>query len=431
MVTSDGEAQDRRLRHREGADRRGRAEPDRHRHDGRHADLHGAGAGDGGRHRTVTDLYSVGVTAVRDASSTRCPFPDSTTPVVVLMRHVNEQIPRAAVGQPERRPALLGLDRPAARQGPGEAHPERPPAWYELEEIAVAALGPLWRREARLLVSGTDRAAGPLTPAPFDRATPPAQEASAGYETYLGDSPAAAPPPPPPPPPPAQPPATLEGQPLQPVPAAAWGQATVAPAAAAAAGTAGAGETFQWPAAGGGRSRMLIVVAIVLIAAIAARAFSGASQAGPGRLRRPRRPRSTTRRRPTRRPCRRWPRYLRSSRRASSRASRRSPVTPGRSTTRSRAGSSTCRGRPPGRSPPARARRDLASGEGALWVSAQTPTGGEVRRFVPGSTAPPSAPIPYPGHPAPARVVVSAGTIGSRRTRACSRSPSRAARRWR
>src|SRR6185437_10772369 len=155
-------------------------------------------------------------------------------------------------------------------------------AWYELEEIAVAMLGPLWRREARLLVSGTDRAAGPLTPAPFERQTPPPEAPGGGYETYLGESPAAAPPPPPPPQP-VGPAATIPGQPVPPAPApitadpartVAPASAPPAPGAAAAPPAAAANETFAWPSqGGGGRNRLILIGAIVLIAAIAVGAF--------------------------------------------------------------------------------------------------------------------------------------------------------------
>ena len=357
-----------------------------------------------------TDLYSVGITAY-EMTVDRVPFHDSTTPVAVLMRQVSEEIPSAVSVNPSvDRRFSDWIDRLLVKD-PAKRTQSARQAWYELEEIAVAALGPLWRREARLLVSGTDRAAGPLTPAPFDRATPPAQEASAGYETYLGDSPAAAPlPPPPPPPPPVQPPATLEGQPLQPVPAAAGGQATVAPAAAAA-GTPGAGETFQWPAAGGGRSRMLIVVAIVLIAAIAAGAFFWSKSGGSGSAAKT----TTTTQHHTKKthpaalptvaavPAQFQAGKLQSVAPFDGHAWALDHKKPRRIV--------DLQGATTGSIPAGKGAANLASGEGALWVSAQTPTGGEVRRFVPGSTAPPSAPIPYPGHPAPARVVVSAGTI--------------------
>ena len=179
-----------------------------------------------------TDLYSVGITAY-EMTVDRVPFHDSTTPVAVLMRQVSEEIPSAVSVDPSvDRRFSDWIDRLLVKD-PAKRTQSAREAWYELEEIAVAALGPLWRREARLLVSGTDRAAGPLTPAPFDRQTPPPQEAGSGYETYLGESPAAAPPPPPPPP--QRPDATLPGQPVPPAAAAAAGQATAAPAAAAPA----------------------------------------------------------------------------------------------------------------------------------------------------------------------------------------------------
>ena len=161
MVTADGEVKIADFGIAKALTDAGAAEPDGHGHDGRHARLHGAGAGHGaGTSGPWTDLYSVGIIAY-EMTVGRVPFHDSTTPVAVLMRQVSEEIPSAVVGRPERRPALLGLDRPAARQGPGQAHPSAREAWYELEEIAVAALGPLWRREARLLVSGTDRRGRP------------------------------------------------------------------------------------------------------------------------------------------------------------------------------------------------------------------------------------------------------------------------------
>ena len=290
-----------------------------------------------------TDLYSVGITAY-EMTVERVPFHDSTTPVAVLMRQVSEEIPSAITVDPsvDRRfsdwiDRLLVKDPKLRTQSAREA-------WYELEEIAVAALGPLWRRDARLVVSGTDRAAGPLTPAPFERQTPPQQEASAGYETFMAEP--AVPPPPPPPPPPVQPASTLPGQPVAPVAA----EQTLAPAAAAPASS----ETFQWPAAGGGgRSRLIIVGAIVVIAAIAAGVFFWIRSGSSGDRRRRGQPPTTQP--PTRRPRPSWSLSPRSSRRASCRASRPSTATPGRSTTPSPRRSSTSTTPPRPRSSSARA----------------------------------------------------------------------------
>ncbi len=230
-----------------------------------------------------TDLYSVGITAY-EMTVDRVPFHDSTTPVAVLMRQVSEEIPSAVSVDPSvDRRFSDWIDRLLVKD-PAKRTQSAREAWYELEEIAVAALGPLWRREARLLVSGTDRAAGPLTPAPFDRQTPPPQEAGSGYETYLGESPAAAPPPPPPPPAAAA--AGGDAFPASrspPAAAAAAGQATAAPAAAAPAGS----ETFQWPAQSRSSRRLIIPACLVAIAAIAAGAYlvtkgSGSSSSGSG-----------------------------------------------------------------------------------------------------------------------------------------------------
>jgi serine/threonine protein kinase len=348
-----------------------------------------------------TDLYSVGITAY-EMTVDRVPFHDSTTPVAVLMRQVSEEIPSAVSVDPTvNRRFSEWIDRLLVKD-PAKRTQSARQAWYELEEIAVAALGPLWRREARLLVSGTDRAAGPLTPAPFDRQTPPAQEASAGYETYLGDSPAPAAPPPPPPPPRAQP-ATLQGQPLAPVPPAAGQQATVAPASAAAAN-----ETFQWPAASGGRNRLVIGAAIVLIAAIAAGAFfvtrSGGSSSAS----------KTTTKHHHHKPAPKLPTLVAAPARIVQ--GELQSVSPfgghawaldydkpervidlqGATTASVQVDKKTV---------------NLAAGDGSLWVSGNTATGGQVRKVTPGGSPPLGPVIPFPSHVVSARAVVSGGTI--------------------
>jgi len=350
-----------------------------------------------------TDLYSVGIIAYEMVVD-RVPFHDSETPVAVLMRQVSEQIPSAVTVNP-------GIDRRFSDwidrllvKDPAQRTQSARQAWYELEEIAVAVLGPLWRREARLIVSGTDRAAGPLTPAPFDRQTPPPQEAGSGYETYLGEPSAAAAPPPPPPPPPPQPAATIPGQPIPPAAAAAAGQETVAPAAAAPSSS----ETFQWPAANRGSRRLIILACVVAIAAIAAGAFlltrsggsSGSGKASTGttggKQTGPKLPTVTAQ------PAQFREGNLQSVAGFSGHAwamHRPTEIVDLQSTSTAvpvqmgKGGSS------------------LTSGDGALWVSSTTDTGGEIRRITPGGQPAVGPPIPFGSPPASPRAVVSGGTI--------------------
>ncbi len=115
-----------------------------------------------------TDLYSVGVLTY-ELLVGRPPFSDSETPVAILMRHVNEPIPSAV----ELEPTIdLGLskwiDSLLVKDPQGRVR-HAVTAWESLEDIIVHLLGPLWRRDARLLgdqpeVVGAD----PLTPAPFE-----------------------------------------------------------------------------------------------------------------------------------------------------------------------------------------------------------------------------------------------------------------------
>jgi hypothetical protein len=352
-----------------------------------------------------TDLYSVGITAY-EMTVDRVPFHDSTTPVAVLMRQVSEEIPSAVSVDPSvDRRFSDWIDRLLVKDSAKRTQSARE-AWYELEEIAVAALGPLWRREARLLVSGTDRAAGPLTPAPFDRQTPPPQEAGSGYETYLGESPAAAPPPPPPPPPPERP-ATVPGQPIPPAAAAAAGQATAAPAAAAPASSS---ETVQWPAQSRGGRRLIIPVCLVAIAAIAAGTYfvtkGGGSSSSAGKTTTAKTGGSgtTATKLPTVTavPAQFEPGNLQSVSGFDGHAwamhkpkeivdlqssGTTVPVQMGKG------GSS------------------LASGDSALWVSSTNGTAGEIRRVAPGQSPAVGPPIAYGSPPASPRAVVSGGTI--------------------
>jgi serine/threonine protein kinase len=98
---------------------------------------------------TWTDLYSVGVMAWEHVVG-RVPFPHGS-PAAVLIRQVNQRIPSATELRPESDPDVSAwIDRLLVKDP--HRRPSDPSAvWSELEEIVVSRLGPLWRRDARLV----------------------------------------------------------------------------------------------------------------------------------------------------------------------------------------------------------------------------------------------------------------------------------------
>jgi hypothetical protein len=103
--------------------------------------------------------------------------------MAVLFRHVSEPVPPLAGAVPGVDPRLAAWVERMLAKDPAERPAAAQAAWEDLEEIVVALLGPLWRRDARLVAPEGASELRPLTPAPF--------EESAGYETF-GEAPAAA-----------------------------------------------------------------------------------------------------------------------------------------------------------------------------------------------------------------------------------------------
>jgi hypothetical protein len=114
-----------------------------------------------------TDLYSVGVIA-HELLVGHTPFEGSESPMVILMRHLNERIPSVAEVRPDVHPALSEwVDRLLVKD-PHQRTPSATQAWEELEEIILKLAGPRWRRQGRLPEAGPSAAtSAPLSPAPF------------------------------------------------------------------------------------------------------------------------------------------------------------------------------------------------------------------------------------------------------------------------
>jgi predicted Ser/Thr protein kinase len=122
-----------------------------------------------------TDLYSVGVMAF-ELFVGHVPFHDTEEPMAVLMRQVSDPIPPARSVNPEVDPAISGwIERLVVKEPAGRMQ-SAAEAWDELEEIAIALVGPRWRRSARVLEPSRrppDTPMGPATPPPTAAARPP------------------------------------------------------------------------------------------------------------------------------------------------------------------------------------------------------------------------------------------------------------------
>ncbi len=141
-----------------------------------------------------TDLYQTGVVAY-ELLAEKVPFRADGTPIAMMMQHITEPVPPLPEGTD---PALQGWVSHMLAKDAGGRPANARAAWNELEEIIVATLGPLWRRDAWL---GEPDPSGEhsLTPAHFS-----------SWQEYVPRTAGTPAPPPPPvtPPPetPAEPP---------------------------------------------------------------------------------------------------------------------------------------------------------------------------------------------------------------------------------
>ncbi len=111
-----------------------------------------------------TDLYSVGVMAYEYLLG-YVPFHDTSSPMGMLLRRINDPIPAPAdVDTTVDRALSSWVTRLLVRE-PSERISSAVTAWEELEEIVIGMLGPRWRRDARL-IDITDPDPAPETPTP-------------------------------------------------------------------------------------------------------------------------------------------------------------------------------------------------------------------------------------------------------------------------
>jgi serine/threonine protein kinase len=134
-----------------------------------------------------TDLYALGVIAF-DLIAGRPPFKieAADTPLALMFKHINEPPPLLSDLVPGTDPRLEAWVAKLMAKKPEDRPQNAREARDALEEVIVGVLGPLWRRDSALPISGPPPAPGPLphtplpqtvvaqTPAPAIQAPTPA-----------------------------------------------------------------------------------------------------------------------------------------------------------------------------------------------------------------------------------------------------------------
>jgi len=97
-----------------------------------------------------TDLYSLGLTAF-ELFAGRAPFADTQEPMAIVLRQINEPVPRLRDVAPHVPAWLSDWVGWLVAKNPAERPQSAVQAWEALEEMLLAQLGPRWRHGAQLL----------------------------------------------------------------------------------------------------------------------------------------------------------------------------------------------------------------------------------------------------------------------------------------